>query len=116
MGAWAGHAGADSPPLYAGFWRRFWACIVDYLIVYVIPVVALQTAFADSASQHDDIGSGVIGIALVAVLLPHWLYFACFESSKFGATPGKMILRIKVVGKDGQHTSFGRATGRYFAK
>jgi uncharacterized RDD family membrane protein YckC len=36
--------------------------------------------------------------------------------SRFGATPGKMALELKVVRPDGGPISLGRAIGRYFAK
>jgi len=36
--------------------------------------------------------------------------------SRFGATPGKMALDLKVIRPDGGPLSLGRAVGRYFAK
>ena len=45
-----------------------------------------------------------------------WLYFALLESSPKQATLGKMALGIKVTDLDGNRISFGRATGRFFAK
>jgi uncharacterized RDD family membrane protein YckC len=44
-----------------------------------------------------------------------WLYFAILETMK-QATPGKMIVGIKVTDMNGTPITFGRATGRYFAK
>jgi uncharacterized RDD family membrane protein YckC len=35
---------------------------------------------------------------------------------KYGATLGKMAAKIRVVTADGGKVSYGRATGRYFAK
>ena len=52
--------------------------------------------------------------ALAVVCL--WLYFAGFESSAKQATWGKRLMKIKVVGKQGQRISFARASGRFFAK
>ena len=45
-----------------------------------------------------------------------WLYFALLESSAKQGTLGKMALGIRVTDLDGNRISFGRATGRYFAK
>ena len=42
--------------------------------------------------------------------------FEIFFIGKYGATPGKMLMKIKVVTPDGGPVSYGRATGRYFAK
>src|SRR5947208_255797 len=37
-------------------------------------------------------------------------------ASRLGATPGKLVLKLKVVRPDGAKVSLGRALGRYFAK
>jgi uncharacterized RDD family membrane protein YckC len=50
------------------------------------------------------------------VLVADWLYFAYQESSPAQATIGKRALGIKVTDLEGNRISFGRATGRYFAK
>jgi uncharacterized RDD family membrane protein YckC len=42
-------------------------------------------------------------------------YEAVFVN-KLGATPGKMVLGLRVVRPDGGPISLGRAFGRYFAK
>jgi len=44
------------------------------------------------------------------------LYWGLFESSPLQATPGKMVLRIKVTDIEGNRISFWRAVGRYFSK
>jgi len=58
---------------------------------------------------------GIIFFALIAVI-GKWLYFAGFESSSWQATPGKKVLNLTVTDLTGAQVSFGRATGRYFAK
>jgi uncharacterized RDD family membrane protein YckC len=45
-----------------------------------------------------------------------WLYFALMESSPAMATLGKRAAGIVVVEKAGKRISFGRASGRYFAR
>jgi len=45
-----------------------------------------------------------------------WLYFALMESSSKQATLGKMMIGVIVTDTDGNRISFGRASGRYFAK
>jgi uncharacterized RDD family membrane protein YckC len=52
----------------------------------------------------------------VIMLIIFWLYFSVFESSRIQATPGKWICRLLVTDLSGRKISFGRATGRYFAK
>ena len=58
-------------------------------------------------------------MALGAVYLVDMAIGATYEGvfvSRFGATPGKMALELKVVRPDGGPVSLGRAVGRYFAK
>jgi uncharacterized RDD family membrane protein YckC len=52
---------------------------------------------------------------IIFLMIGQWLYFALMESLK-GATLGKMALGIIVTDMNGNSISFGRATGRYFAK
>jgi uncharacterized RDD family membrane protein YckC len=46
----------------------------------------------------------------------NWVYYAGFESSHLGATPGKWMLGIYVTDMEGRRISFARASGRYFGK
>ena len=49
-------------------------------------------------------------------MLLDWLYYTLMESSAKQATLGKMACGLVVVDVHGRRISFGRATGRYFAK
>lgn len=95
------------PPRYAGFWLRFLALVIDTLI-FVLAGIILGFSF------------GTIGISLKNLDIPlfiiGWLYYALMESSPKQATIGKIVLGISVVDLTGNRISFGRATGRYFAK
>jgi uncharacterized RDD family membrane protein YckC len=46
----------------------------------------------------------------------NWLYFSLLESSGWQATLGKKALGLEVTDLAGRRISFGRATGRFFAK
>jgi uncharacterized RDD family membrane protein YckC len=105
-------------PVYGGFWIRFVAYIIDSIIINIVVfivsfVVGLAMGVGGgsraSAEAAQLIGS-VIGIGLA------WLYFALQESSEAGATLGKRALGLRVLRGDGMRLSFGRATGRFFAK
>ncbi len=54
--------------------------------------------------------------ALLIEIITPWLYFSLLESSPKQATAGKMAIGIIVTDLQGNRISFGRATGRYFAK
>lgn len=42
------------------------------------------------------------------------LYYALFESSKFSATPGKMVFKMRVLTKDNIKLKFGRSCFRFW--
>jgi uncharacterized RDD family membrane protein YckC len=57
------------------------------------------------------------GLFAIAVALSFgWLYEAILLSSSYQATVGKMAVGIVVTDMEGRRLSFGRATGRHFAK
>ncbi len=87
---------------YAGFWRRFAAYLIDWVIL-IIAAVIIRLVLADWLA-------GTITFFL------GWLYFAGMESSTRQATLGKGAMGVFVTDMDGQRISFLRATGRYFAK
>ncbi len=88
--------------MYAGFWKRFAAYLIDAVIIGIAGAI-FRAAAGDA-----------IGGTLTTVI--GWVYFAVMESSEKQATLGKMALGIRVVDVDGNKISFARATGRYFSK
>ena len=97
--------------MYAGFWRRFAAAMLDLLILGVAilvtgVIVALITGPRSRASAMTDLGS----------LAAPWLYFALMECSPLRATLGKLAFGIRVVDLRGARLSFLRASARFFAK
>jgi uncharacterized RDD family membrane protein YckC len=73
----------------AGITSRFCAFLLDWLIRIVIIY-----AFAMVASTMSGIGTALFLILLFAL---EWLYPVAFELSRWGATPGKRALGLKVV-------------------
>jgi uncharacterized RDD family membrane protein YckC len=53
---------------------------------------------------------------LACGLVLGWLYYAGMESSEHQGTLGKMALGLVVTDINGQRLSFGRASGRFFAR
>jgi uncharacterized RDD family membrane protein YckC len=117
---------------YAGFWLRFVAYIIDGVIsglaflVLLVPLFILTGAGAalSKISSGEDISDDVAtfwGLGFLfgffgIIFLVSWLYHALSESSSWQATPGKKMLNLKVTDMTGQPISFGRASGRFFAK
>jgi uncharacterized RDD family membrane protein YckC/Tfp pilus assembly major pilin PilA len=106
--------------LYAEFWKRFAAMILDWLIMLmpaVLVVVVIGVMVGVSSEGSDKSSAEALGnLAGFPLYLLYWLYFAFMESSAKQATLGKMALGIKVVDLQGNRISFGRATGRFFGK
>lgn len=106
----------QSMPLYAGFWKRFAAFVIDNLVLLIPSLIVgaivgllMAVIFSDSGSSAPIVGN------LVGFLMT-WLYYSLMESSGKQATLGKMAVGIKVVDLRGEQISFARATGRFFAK
>ena len=102
---------------YAGFWIRFAALLLDGIIqgiINVIIVAPLGILMAASAGQPESMVSIAPLITLFQYALP-----AAYDSwfvGRYGATPGKMACKLKVVEADGGQVSYLRALGRHFAK
>src|ERR1700722_17732620 len=120
---------------YAGFWLRFVAAIIDGLILLAVRKI-LFLPFGIRTGMGMGMGMGGIfrggrqpqdfsalmpmlglmfRIAIISALI-QWLYFSLMESSVWQATLGKKALGLTVTDLEGRRISFGRATGRYFAK
>jgi len=108
-------AAVSGPVLYAGFWRRFVAYVIDAIAVNIVIliavfVVSLILGFARTSSDVSSVAGGIV--ALIIALL----YYPLQESSEAQATIGKRALGLKVTTLDGRRIGFGRALGRFFAK
>jgi uncharacterized RDD family membrane protein YckC len=108
----------DTSP-YAGFWVRVAASCIDGSIIGLL-LLPLQLS---SVMTAIDVSSGVFPspsfverYPFLASVLVGWLYEAVLESSIWQATVGKKMCGLYVTDEDGARLSFGRATGRYFAK
>ncbi len=111
-----------APPLvelqarYAGFWIRFVAQFIDGIIYFIVTFIPSFMLGLLSAIYGYKLTTPVyIAITIVSVLL-YWLYQSLFISSKYMATPGKMICGIKVTDLQGNRVSLSRATVRYVFK
>jgi len=104
-------AQAPIPMTYAGFWLRVVAALIDGIVVLLVTGVIASivgTVTGGPAAQFT-----VQVVAVIATLL----YFALFESSPKQATPGKMLVGIRVTALDAtSKVSFLRALGRTLAK
>jgi uncharacterized RDD family membrane protein YckC len=111
-----------------GFWIRFVAALIDSFILSVPMIVIISVFGAGIAagigkveSEDEQAAAAVAGLVAFLVIWPmfiivSWLYEALMTSSERGATVGKRAVGLRIVNADGTRMSFGRATGRHFAK
>jgi len=128
--AYAGYAAVPRVE-YAGFWVRFLAFLIDNavmgigFVLILIPLIFLTGlgGFIGEIHPNEDMNDvgifmlfGLLFLAATVSLLLTWLYHALMESSEWQATLGKKVLGLVVTDMAGRRVSFGRATGRHFAK
>jgi uncharacterized RDD family membrane protein YckC len=100
---------------YAGIWLRFVAAVVDgFLLFFISFAMGFILGFVMAIGGADQQIIGLLGN--IAGTVVGWLYFALQESSANQATMGKRAVGIMVTDLNGERLSFGRATGRHFAK
>ncbi|HYZ19077.1 MAG TPA: RDD family protein [Gaiellaceae bacterium] len=103
--------------MYAGFWRRLGALLIDALVGGAAGfVVGFVIGFAIAISGGDDLSEGWSAAINILSVVGWILYFAIMESSSHQATVGKIALGIQVTDLAGNRLSFGRALGRNLAK
>jgi len=127
------YAATMEPPahiVYAGFWLRLVAYLIDSVIINVVffgaalligLVLGLLLGLTGQAVQDgSDSANAIKGIIAafiyIALIVAVWLYFALMESGAWQATVGKKILGLKVTTMEGRRIGFGQASGRFFGK
>ncbi len=120
---------------YAGFWMRFGAYVIDYIIIYcaqafiVVPILGIVgiNFASQAATSGGDLSEGDIitmittliaaasAVALLVTIL-QLLYFSLMESSKYQGTVGKMALGLIVTDTNGAKLDFVKALIRNLGK
>ncbi len=102
--------------VYAGFWKRYAAYFIDYILLTVVTLPLSMIINLTGAGSGNE--SVQVALTLVVMLLSMVIsigYYAGFHASRGGATLGKMAVGIKVVRGNGERISFLRAFCRYLA-
>jgi len=89
--------------VYAGFWVRVAAKLLDFVIL--LPVIGL-VFYLDSLSKSANINA----------MIPNLLFSAAFEVvlvKIYGGTPGKLIMGLKVIKKNGDNIDWQSSFYRY---
>lgn len=101
---------------YAGFWIRFVAKIVDGIILGLIgALIGLITVAVSGRPQQESFFEALVSVRSILGFLLGIAYTTYFVG-KYGATPGKMACKLKIIRPDGGQVSYMRALGRHFAE
>lgn len=104
MSSTSATAAATSTPLYAGFWRRVAAYLIDSTVLGVaVALILLPFSFNEYLAM--------IG-GLIAIVF-FFGYFIVMHSSPLQATVGKLLLGVKVTDREGNRIGIGRSVGRF---
>ena len=108
--------------VYAGFWKRFAAYLIDYFVLLIpswiigailgVGIGAGLGATGTTGTAAEVTAQIISGLSGLVIAL---LYYGFFHASRGGATLGKMAIGIKVVRGNGERLTLGRSIGRYFA-
>lgn len=105
---------------FAGFWIRLVARMIDNTItsiagyVFQIPLLVVVARMDKKAGPELPLVLGTAALAVVMSLATAAYYEAWFLVKK-GATPGKMIVGLKVIRARGGTITWGLGVGRYFS-
>lgn len=79
--------------------ERIYARLIDYLFIFIIIITA---AYATSFfySTHS-------ALLLYMIIIAVWMYDFLWETFNNGKTPGKMLMKTRVINKDGSRPNLG---------
>jgi uncharacterized RDD family membrane protein YckC len=104
--------------VYARFLTRFAAVFIDGLILGAVNLLTngIGVALILPAMRGSPTAALGVQLVLMCINLAFGVSYETLMIGKYGATVGKMAMKIRVVTAEGQKVSYLRALGRYFAK
>lgn len=95
---------ADRPVHYVGFWRRVLMGLVEMLVMSIPFVFLYRTSINISVST-----GSIIPFIIYWILLYSFLIFMVV---RYGGTPGKLIMKARIVNEEGNYISLSKAIVR----
>lgn len=93
--------------ILANVGNRFLAAAIDHLIQAVaLALVVLFAGILTDWNLFDSMGAWTLALLVLAVFAIYYGYFVVFETIWSGQTPGKRIMRLRVVREDGRPVRF----------
>lgn len=111
---------------YGGFWRRVLAAIIDTILLIIpmwIVAILVGVSFApllgmdpemmaeDPEALLAELSGAFVSLGAMSAII-YLLYKVGFEASGLQATPGKMVMGLRVTDRDGEALSVGAAVLR----
>jgi len=103
---------------YAGFWIRFGAKMIDFVILWIVEmafILAFSPLFGFSFFRQTSTPNFAF-LMVYPFLMFFSLGYAVYFVGKYGATPGKMALGLKIITSSGGKVTYMKALGRMFAE
>lgn len=115
--------GASLPGVmeYGGFWIRVAAKILDSIILGIpFFILAMFWGFSMASRRNSAAAATTTSLILQIVFQVGFMglsiLYQTFFLARYGATPGKMVAKLRVVSPEGQKIGYGRAFGRACAE
>lgn len=89
---------------YAGFWMRFWAYLLDLVVIGSVNRLLINPTFR--ALDLDLNAFSIFAPVTIATAITFYAYFVLM-TKYFGQTLGKMVFGLKVVPLKGNRLSWG---------
>ena len=103
----------------AGIGSRFVAMLLDTMILYfalllvvLIFVVFLSALGPELGDKLNNAGMWFVAILILVVFAVYWGYFALFEAFWHGQTPGKRVMKLRVIKDSGRQITLFEALAR----
>jgi uncharacterized RDD family membrane protein YckC len=119
----------ETSGIYGGFWIRAGAYMIDQIALFLVRLpfeLVLRGYVFWNMFEPTSGGSAQSFWQLRGIFIAYGLYFIfalllslgyyVFFVGRYGATPGKMALKLRIVRSDLTKVSYLRALGRYFAQ
>ncbi len=103
--------------VYAGFWIRTGAKIIDGILVSVVNqaiLIPVEMMMGVTAGSMEGLGAWISVSYLVSIGIP--ALYSTLLVGRYQATLGKMACGLKVVRPDGAPVGYMRALGRHFSE
>ncbi|SEM38347.1 Uncharacterized membrane protein YckC, RDD family [Mesobacillus persicus] len=95
---------ASNPPRYAGFWMRFWAYLLDLVVIGSVNRLVIYPVFRSLDLSIAE--TSMFTPIAIATAFTYYLYFVLMTKLT-GQTLGKMVFGIKVIHLKGDSLTWG---------